>query len=286
MFGKIRNIIKSISSSEKSKQLEEIQTAKKYRTGLALSGGGARGISHLGSVKALLEYGYTFDIISGTSIGAIIGCVLADGYHPDEIASMLTMPRLKSFYKTDISRNNLMNLDGMKQFLTEILRTKNIEDLPIPFIATATNLNKGEARYFTKGDIVEAVIASSSIPIIFPPVVIDGEQYVDGGIINNLPVRPIRKDCEKIIGFQVNPSTLGLQDGHVKGFLQIATRTFHLAMYSNVLPDKNLCNIYIEHENLEAYGVFSVDKMMDIFNIGYTKTKEVLDNLSYKNKAK
>ncbi len=249
---------------------------KKYRRGLVLSGGGARGISHLGSVKALYEHGYTFDVIIGTSMGAIVGCLLADGYRPDDIVKLLTKDRLKSFVKTDISKDGLMTMKGARMFLGDLLSVECIEELQIPFIATATNLQNGTAQYFTQGDIIDSVVASASIPIVFPPVTLGGRQYVDGGVLNNLPARYIRNDCEEIFGFHVNPQTLGLHHGEVKGLLQIAERTFHLAMLGNVVPDKHLCDFYIEHEALNEYAAFDFLKMKEIFNIGYNNTKKAL----------
>lgn len=249
---------------------------KKYKLGLVLSGGGARGFAHLGTAKAFYEEGYKFDIITGTSMGAIVGAVLADGYQPEEILPMLTVKRMKSFIKPDLTTNSMMNMKGARSFLKKILRAKNIEDLKIPFIATATNIMNGVIHYFDKGDIIDAVIASSSIPVVFAPQVIDGVQYVDGGVMSNLPVRHIRNDCEKIAGFHVNPETLGLHNGHVKGIAQIAERSFHLCMLGNVIPDIKLCDFYLEHNNLIGYTVFDFDKAQEIYKLGYENTKEAL----------
>ncbi len=254
---------------------------RKYRLGLVLSGGGARGFAHLGSVKALYEKGYKFDVIIGTSMGAIVGCVLADGYHPDELLPMLTPPCLKSFIKADITRNGLMTMKGAREFLKKVLHSKNIEDLSIPFIATATNLNSGQAHYFTEGDIIESVVASGSIPVVFPPVLINGIQYVDGGVLNNLPARYIRDDCEKIMGFHVNPETLGLREGQVKGMAQIAERTFHLGMLGNVIIDKSLCDFYLEHNDLNRYTAFDFSKLKEIFDLGYKNTKKALEEITF-----
>lgn len=249
---------------------------KKYSSGLVLSGGGARGIAHLGAIKALYEFGYKFDIIIGTSIGSIVGCAIADGHHPDHILSLLTPEKIKSFIKTDITKNSLMSLKGIRSFLNELLSVKYIEELSTPFIATATDLQKGEAHYFTSGNIIDSVIASSSIPIIFAPTIINDTQYVDGGVFNNLPARHIRNQCKQIIGLHVNPQNMGLYNGQVKGILQIAERTFYLAMLGNVIIDKNLCDIYIEHTNLSEYTLFDFDKMKEIYEIGYDNTKKIL----------
>lgn len=251
---------------------------KKYKRGLVLSGGGARGIAHLGAAKALYEVGESFDIICGTSMGAIIGCLLADKQDPDKIIKMFTPKNMRSFIRPHLSSDGMMSLSGAATLLEEILTVKNIQDLSIPFIACATNLLSGEPEYFESGSIVEAVIASSSIPIIFSPAKINGKQYIDGGILNNLPVRRIRQDCETIAGFHVNPQTLGLQDGEVSGFTHIADRAFHLCMLSNILEDIQMCDFYLEHKNLNDISTFDFNKAKIIFERGYTNTKKVLES--------
>ena len=264
--------------------LDKILRRKKYQTGLALSGGGARGISHLGAIKALQEHGYTFDIISGTSIGAIVGCLICDGYTPDQVLAMLNPSRTKSFIKPNLSLSNLMKMEGARNFLNDVLRTKNIEDLSIPFIPVATNLIKGEAHCFQTGNIVDAVIASASIPVIFPPVEIDGERFVDGGVLHNLPVRPIRNCCRTVIGLHVNPEGLGMEDDDVKTMLQIAERSFYLAIRANVLEDQTQCDIFIEHSNLHEYKILNFERIKDIFDVGYTSTQTFLNEMNSKNK--
>jgi NTE family protein len=261
------------------KQAEGRENEKKpgkYKKGLVLSGGGARGIAHLGAVKALYEEGHRFDVITGTSMGAIVGSVLANGYEPDEIMEKLTGNLFLSFFRPDLSTSNMLSMNGARKILEKILTVKNIEDLPIPFIATATDFIHGKPAYFDRGHIINAVIASASIPVIFPPAIINGIQYIDGGILNNLPVRHIREDCESVFGFHVNPQNLGLQNGEVKGLINIADRAFNLCMLSNVLPDIKLCDFYLEHENMDEYTTFDFGKSKELFAIGYENTKKAL----------
>lgn len=261
-----------------SKQKVTQKKARKYKKGLVLSGGGARGLAHLGAVKALYEAGHQFDVIIGTSMGAIVGSVLANGYHPDEIMERLNGNLFLSFFRPDLSTNNMLSMNGARKILEKILTVKNIEELPIPFIATATDFTHGIPCYLSKGNILDAVIASSSIPVIFPPVMIDGIQYIDGGVLNNLPVRRIREDCDSVFGFYVNPQNLGLHNGEVKGIINIADRAFNLCMLSNVLPDIELCDFYLEHANLDEYTTFDFGRVKDIFTLGYENTKKALDN--------
>lgn len=282
----LKNLVSILfNPSQKRRNSKKQETPlKKYKKGLVLSGGGARGIAHLGAVKALYEYGHQFDVIIGTSMGAIVGSVLANGYHPDEVMEKLKLNGnlFLSFFRPDISTNNMLTMGGARKILEKILTVENIEDLPIHFIATATNFTHGKSCYFEKGDIIDAVIASSSIPVIFPPVMMDGIQYIDGGVLNNLPVRYIRNDCEKIAAFHVNPQNLGLHNGEVKGFINIADRAFNLCMFNNVLPDIPLCDFYLEHDNLDEYTTFDFSKSKEIFDLGYENTKNALVDNNHK----
>lgn len=251
-------------------------TPKKYKKGLVLSGGGARGIAHLGAAKALWEAKKTFDIIVGTSMGAIVGCLLADNHHPSDIIKMFTPKNRMNFIRPHLSGDGMMTLNGARKILKQLLSVKNIEDLPTPFVACATNLVSGKSEYLTSGNIVDAVIASASIPVVFAPAIINKNQYIDGGVLNNFPVRCIRKECEEIFGFYVNPQTLGLQDGQVSGITHIAERAFHLCMLGNALEDIKMCDFYLEHKNLNDISTFDFNKAEIIFERGYENTKEAL----------
>jgi len=255
----------------------ETFSSKKYKRGLVLSGGGARGIAHLGAVKALYEKGLTFDIIIGTSVGAIVGCLLADGRHPDEILKVLTQNRLRSFIRPGFSLSGLMTMRGVRKALQKMLSVANLEDLTIPCIVVATDLDRGKTHYFEQGDIIDAVTASASIPVVFQPVVIDGSRYIDGSILNGLSVRHIRNDCEKIIGLHVNSHSPEHHNREkVKGIVNIACRVFHLRKLNNILPDVELCDFYLEHTNLQKYAAFDFSKATEIFQIGYDNTVQLL----------
>ena len=169
---------------------------KKYKIGLVLSGGGARGFAHLGVIQALNEAGLFPDVISGTSAGAIIGSLYADGYTPAEIMKMVNSNSRLSYIRPTVPREGLLQISGIVRILRDNLRAKNFEELKIPLYVSATDLNNGKIVYFSKGVLIEKIIASASIPVLFKPVVIDNIHYVDGGVLDNLPVRPIEKECE------------------------------------------------------------------------------------------
>lgn len=247
----------------------------KYKYGLVLSGGGTRGFAHLGAIKALEENNIKPDIISGVSAGSIVGALYADGRDAEKALKALISKNLLRFLKPMIPVNGLIKMTGFEKTLKKTLSAKKIEELKIPLIIHAVNINTNEYTRFEKGDLVKAIKASSSIPVVFPPVTIDGYQYLDGGIINNFPVEALLGKCEKIIGINVNP--VGQED-NIKGLKKIAIRSFHLSMRNHAEQRKDKCDIYIEPGDIENFGILDLSNAEKIFEIGYKKTIEILKN--------
>jgi len=249
---------------------------KKYKYGLALSGGGIKGLAHLGIIKALNEEGIYPEIITGVSAGAIAGVFIADGHSPDEIIKLFQNKKTFDFAKIHFQRLGFGNMEGMKHFIQENISAKNFEDLQTPLIVVATDLNNAKIKYFSEGNIAEAVIASASIPVIFRPTVINNIQYVDGGVLNNLAIEPLLKSCKKIIGVYVNP--IGKQKKFTN-LISIAERSFHMGVEPNLYDKKQMCDIFIEPHGLEKFSMRNVKKAKEIFNIGYREAKKTLEKL-------
>ena len=247
---------------------------KKYNIGIALSGGGARGIAHLGILKALNEKGIFPDIISGVSAGALIGIFYADGYHPDEILEIFRKTSIFHFAKLTVPRKGFLSMNKIKEILEKNIRAKHFEDLKIPFYIAASNLTDGKVEYFHKGEIIDKVIASASIPILFKPTIIQGKTYVDGGIFDNLPVSPIREKCTKLIATHVNPSG---KEEKLDSILSIAERTFHLAIGISAHENSKQCDLFIEPYDLTNYNLLKLENTQEIFNIGYDCALKILE---------
>ncbi|MBX0310804.1 MAG: patatin-like phospholipase family protein, partial [Sulfurihydrogenibium sp.] len=175
------------------------------KIGIALSGGAVRGLAHIGVLKALEELDIKPDIVSGVSAGSIIGSFYCAGYSPKEMEEIALKTNLNSFILPSISKKALFSLDKLESFLEKYIGKINIEDLKIPLIIAATNLNKATIEYFQSGSLIKTVKASCSIPVMFKPVKIDKYFYVDGGVMNNLPVEPLREKVDFAIGVEVNP---------------------------------------------------------------------------------
>jgi NTE family protein len=249
---------------------------KKYKVGLVLSGGGTRGFAHLGVIQALNEAGIFPDVISGTSAGALVGVLYADGYSPQEILTMLNWPSRFDFMRPAMPREGLLQINGIIRILKTSLKSKNFSELKIPLFVSATDLNNGKVVYFSEGDLIEPVIASASIPVLFQPVKINGISYVDGGVLDNLPIKPIENQCMVTIGSFVNPVSYIEK---ISGLITIAERTFMLSMSKDILDKSKRFDLFIAPAELRKHRFLDPEKSQEVFDIGYKATKERLEEI-------
>ena len=243
------------------------------KTGIALGGGGARGFIHLGVIKAFYEEGIYFDEIAGTSAGAIAGVLIASGKSPIEAHKILKDRDFFGYSKFHIPKIGLFSLDGLTQLIENEIEAKTFSELEIPFYACATNLNSGKIEYLRQGSLSRAVTASSSIPFLFKPIHIDGAKYSDGGIIDNLPITPLQKNCNRIIAINISPIE---EKDNLNSLFKIATRTFELSVNAKASQMKHKCSLLIEPENIGTYDLFDIKKADELFNLGYEHTKRIL----------
>ena len=264
-------------------EIKEIFTNKPYNLGIALSGGGIRGMCHAGVMKALEEYGIKPDIIAGVSAGAIVGALYADGYSPDDIAGFFEHVAFRKMTKVRIPNGGLFGIESFEKFLAGKLRAKTFEELKIPLRIVATNLDRGESVVFTSGNLLEAIIASSTFPVLFTPKVINGENYIDGGVFKNFPVSIIRDDCEKIIGINASPL---VADKYKMSVLNVAIRSYNFMFKANILHDKELCDFLIEPVDMANYETFETEKSREIYELGYQTAKDMIEGRLKENKNK
>lgn len=234
--------------------------------GLVLSGGGTRCIAHLGIMKALNEFGIQPTIISGTSGGAAVGAFLTKGYSPEKITDIIKNGKLFDFKHFLFGKAGLFDMALFEKLILEHFPENTFESLPLPFYVAATDIINGEVVYFSHGKLSTAIIASSCIPVVFNPIEFDGYLLVDGGVLNNLPIEPIQKKCDKIIGIHVNSVSTRKKDLHMKDMLD---RSFHFALRSSVMQKAHLCDLFLEPPHMTQYGMFDFEKSEEIFNYAY-----------------
>lgn len=163
------------------------------KIGLALGSGGARGFAHLGVLKVLNEAGVPIDFIAGSSMGALIGAFYSSGLDLDNLYKIAKAFKRKYYLDFTVPKMGFIAGHRVKELIRIFTHGKNIEDLKIPLSVIATDLTKGERVVFTRGPIADAVRASIAIPGIFVPEKKDGRLFVDGGVIDRIPVQVVKE---------------------------------------------------------------------------------------------
>ena len=252
---------------------------KPHKIGLALSGGGARGIAHIGALQALVEHDIHPACLAGTSAGSIVGALYAAGVEPYEMLEI--MKKYDSIFKVvsfGLPTTGLTKLTRLHEILKKYIPENSFEALEKPFHAAIVNLNSGELEVRNSGELHKVVVASCAIPIVFESVQIDGNTYVDGGLTMNLPVSPIRPLCDYVIGVDVMPM-LPAKNKELDGLRDIGMRCFQISIAHNTAPEAALCDVLIETPEVNEFSVFTLSQIDDIFNVGYRATMRKLPEI-------
>ncbi|MBW1862883.1 MAG: patatin-like phospholipase family protein [Deltaproteobacteria bacterium] len=186
--------------------------ARPKKIGLALGSGSARGLAHIGVIKALDEAGIRVDYIAGTSVGAVVGAVYASGSinSLENVVLQLDWKKIIPFFDVVFPKSGLIDGNKITDFIRNHVDEKNIEDLPLPFCAVSTDLATGNEVAIQEGDLIEAVRASISIPGIFTPVKKNGLTLVDGALVNPVPVSVVREmGADFVIAIDLNHDIIG-----------------------------------------------------------------------------
>ena len=236
--------------------------------GLALSGGGARGIAHLGVLAALDELQLPIGQLAGVSSGAIASVFYAAGFAPREILRLLLATNLFRLARPAFSRFGLLHFDAVEQLLARHLGTTlTFEQLSRPLTLVATDLMAGESVYFSAGPLLPPLLASSAVPVIYRPVDYQGRQLVDGGLLNNLPVEPLLGQPNlRVVGVHCNPIN---PEARIPTFRRLIERTLHLAINANTAARKTQCHLLLEPPELRHYRPLGYKRGPELFDIGY-----------------
>ncbi len=188
-------IIRSVQAfgRELSRKPAFVSAPRVPAIGLALGGGFARGIAHIGVLKVLEEENIPVRVVTGTSVGALIGAAYCSGLSISELEDVAHKVRFTTFARWTLSRYGFASNDRMVSFLTRTLKAKTFEELRIPLGVTATDFNNGEGVVFHSGSIIDPVRASCAYPGMFLPVEIRGRYLVDGMLSHPVPTRPLRE---------------------------------------------------------------------------------------------
>lgn len=268
------------------------------KVGLVLSGGGAKGLAHIGTLKVIDSLGIRIDYVAGTSMGAIIGALYASGYTGKQLDSIFkradfeniindNLPRAsKTFYERENSEKYLIvlpfnnfkiklpsalskgqNAFGMLSKLTlHVKDIENFDELPIPFFCVATNIETGKAVILDKGNLAQAVMASGAFPSLFQPVIIDDQILVDGGVVNNYPIDELKqKDVNIVIGVDVQDSLATRKD--LTSAPEILLQINNYRTINDMKLKSKKTDIYIKPD-VEDFTVVSFSELDTLVNLG------------------
>ncbi|MBP4139713.1 patatin-like phospholipase family protein [Flavobacterium sp. P7388] len=273
-------------------------TVKRKKIGLVLSGGGAKGFAHIGVLKVLEEAGIKIDFIGGTSMGAIIGGLYASGYNATQIDSIFQQTNFDELINDYIPRSSknfygkrndelyalvlpfnklrvgipealskgMYNYNLLTSLTRNVRHVRDFNKLPIPFLCIGTNIETGEEVLLDKGNLVQAMMASAAFPSLFSPVEIDGKLLVDGGVINNYPIKEVRElGADIIIGVDVQDDLLDRKS--LKNATRILVQISNLHSIEKMKRKIKNTDLYIKPD-IRNYGVISFDKGTEIIRKG------------------
>ena len=246
------------------------------KVGLALSGGGARGIMHLGVMQALAEADISISALSGTSAGSIAGALVASGIAPKEALQIIKDTNLLTIIRPAFSKSGLLKLDKLAHILRKHIAHDSFEGLEIPLTVVATDLKQGIPTYFDSGELAMPVLASSCIPVVFDPIQFKENVYVDGGLLDNLPVSCLEGKVDVIIGSHCNPIDTNFTETHGR---RVVERSLLMAINGNVQMSKKKCQVVIEPEAISKYSGADLAKADELFHIGYKHTQQQMNEI-------
>jgi NTE family protein len=225
---------------------------KRPLIGLALGGGFARGLAHVGVLKVLEEENIPVDFIAGTSVGSVIAAAYASGISAKELEEIAAIVRFKDFSRWTLSRFGLFSNDKMSVFLKKILRCKTFEELRIPLAVAATDIVTGEAAVFTSGELIDPVRASCAYPGMFLPVNVNGRLMVDGLLAHAVPSTPLRQmGADRVISIYL--SAHWVKPNGPRHVFDVIGQCFSIAQERMCGPWKSASDIILE----PAIGEFS-----------------------------
>ena len=246
------------------------------KIGLVLSGGGARGIAHIGVIKALEENGIIPEVISGASAGSIVGAFYAAGYSIEEMLEFWRITSPFSVRNYAFRKTGIVDTDKLQSIFTTYFPENSFESLNKKLYIAATNMVTGKARFFSQGPLINPLLASAAIPGVFSPVMIADDLYADGGIANNFHIETILKEFDQIIGVYTNPLR-NIKKEDLRTTVSMVERAYNINRANISRRKFDKCQIIVCPDKLDGYNTFQRNHIDEIYNIGYESALRKLD---------
>ena len=244
---------------------------KPLEIGLALGGGFARGIVHVGILKALEAENIPVSFVAGTSVGALIGAAYCSGVTPAELEEIAARVRFRDLARWTLSRYGFATNQRMISFLNRILKVKTFEELRIPLAITATDFASGEGVVFRSGPLADPVRASCAYPGVFLPVMVNGRLLVDGMLAHSLPTQPVRDmGADRVIAVSLR-SRWSENEGP-KHIFDVIGQCFSIAQDMNCTQSKRCADLVIEPD-VTGYRYDDFERSADLVALGEAAVK-------------
>lgn len=251
----------------------------KNKIGLVLSGGGIRGLAHVGLLQALEEEGIRPDYIAGSSAGALVGALYSMGYNSQEILDAFT--EIKVFQSNRLTWRKVGFIDT-ETFLPNLHRYFPVDDfsvLNIPLYITITDLENARCEYISEGEIVRPLMASAAYPPAMSPLKIGDNYYTDGGIMDNFPIYPIKRKANTLIGSFVSPIDKINYEQDISNSGQLAWRAYCLSYHALSDSKFGKCDYVFVPEDLGHIGIFDTKLIHEAYQKGYEQAKAAMPNI-------
>ncbi|MDA9014839.1 patatin-like phospholipase family protein [Porticoccaceae bacterium] len=244
------------------------------KVGLALGGGGAKGVAHIGVLKALEEANVKVDYVSGTSVGAMVAAMYAFNISVDTLANIARDLSLSHITTFKFNKTGFFTADPLREILIDHLGEVNIEDAAIPLSIIATDINSGEEVVFTEGPLADAVCASASIPGVYIPMQLDGRTLVDGGIVQSVPVRAVKAMGAGVI-IASRLGGIGRYE-EPKNVLDVMRNAFDIALSHRTQEELKQADLLIAMDLSDFSIADNTDRYEELYAIGQdTAVKEL-----------
>ena len=234
-----------------------------------MSGGGVRGAAHVGVIYNLQWLGIPLHIVSGTSIGAVIGAVYCAGISLDKLKNLIESLSLFKIFNPVFPAYGFSGFKKIRELFDKLGIPKDFKDLKIPLIVATTNLTERKTEYFNNGDLWEVLCASIAMPGFFYPVKIGNKIYVDGGISMNLPVSVIKDEDNFVIAVDVN--FYGRRFSELENIYQIVYESLTFMVAKNTIDERAKADFIVDIP-IDGIGFLDFGKIKDVITIGYRRT--------------
>ncbi len=244
------------------------------KIGLALGGGAVLGAAHIGVLKALIEKEVRIEYVTGTSIGAFVAALFAFGKNWEEINEISCKLKWMDISSISLSKYSLLSNDKIGELLVKHIGEKNLEEASIPLAIIATDAGSGEKVVLKKGPVADAVMASTCIPGLFKPVKIDGRMLLDGGIVENVPIKTLRDiGAEFVVGVDLNAEH---EYQEPQNILDVLLNSFHFIMQQSAKYQTQNADLLIK-PNLSAFDRADTSQIEDLIQQGYEDANTILN---------